>query len=86
MSFNMNQQIFIATTLHHCRDTGTHRYAPVNESWVKPPLVPTDDAVEVVAALKATNGDGINGDTMGHVPQVAVVAATAVLAVLAVVK
>jgi hypothetical protein len=42
----------------------------VNESWVKPPLIPTSDAVEVMAALKATNADGINGDTMEFVPQV----------------
>jgi hypothetical protein len=51
-------------------DTGTHRQPAVNDSWVaKTGFKPTDDAVEFVKALKQTNGDGINGDTMGHVPE-----------------
>ena len=42
-------------------DTGTHRPPPVNASWV-PPFNPTDPAIEVIAALKETNADGIDGD------------------------
>lgn len=45
-------------------DTGTNRYPPVNASWVPAGVNRTDIEVEMVAALKCANADGIDADTM----------------------
>jgi len=49
-------------------DTGTDRYAPVNASWVPTSrnVSRTDIEVEIVAALKYTNADGIDARQLRH--------------------